>query len=124
AREQDHTAHQWMAQHVPVFGRWLATGDIDHQRTQRHASLLPLCFDFGGGPSRMATDSTWLVCGNMSTIPALRSENPCSVTRIPRSRARLPGWQDTYACRRGASSASSGSTSSAPERGGSISTWL
>src|SRR5580700_3878444 len=60
----------------------------------------------------------------MSTTPAVASLKPCSCTNTPRSRARLPGWQEIYNTRRGASAATAANTSRAPVRGGSRSTWL
>jgi hypothetical protein len=41
--------------------------------------------------SNTAMDSTCAVCGNMSMTPALRSRKPSSFTRIPASRANVPG---------------------------------
>ncbi len=90
AAEQYDAADQGWRKHVEVFGAEFGSGDIDHERTQAHA-----------GFSNTAIDSTCVVCGNMSITPAPISLNPWSFTKIPASRAKLPGWQEIYTTRRG-----------------------
>ena len=62
-------------------------------------------------------DSTWAVCGNISITPALVSRYPYSLTKRSASRAREPGWHDTYTIRPGVNRAIRGRISKAPERG-------
>src|SRR5207248_5428373 len=123
AREEDAAAHQRMAQQLALLGGGRAAGEVDHQGAQTHA----------GGAVRRArrppavsssSDSTCVVCGNMSTTPAAWSAKPCSCTSTERSRARLPGRQEIYNTRCGASAASAANTAAAPVRGGSSSTWV
>src|SRR6185312_5581034 len=45
--------------------------------------------------SKTAIDSTCAVCGNMSMTPAASRVKPCWCTKMPASRAREAGWQDT-----------------------------
>ena len=95
ARKQDDAAHQRMRQQFAIFRAQLRTGEIDHQWTQSH--VVPpagLSAAVPGGASR-AMDSRCVVCGNMSATPAASRSKPSSLTRMPRSRARLPGWQET-----------------------------
>src|SRR6516165_8728838 len=122
ACEQDHTSHQRVAQELALLGGDFGPREVDHQRAETHAGAGER--DAPCGAMSSASDSTCAVCGNMSTTPAAASANPCSCTNTPRSRARLPGWQEIYNSRCGASRARAGSTARAPVRGGSSSTWL
>src|SRR5579864_7230568 len=115
AREQDDAPDQGVTQQLEFLGRGLGPGQIDHQRPETHARARRV--------SR-ASDSTCAVCGNIPTTPAASRANPCSCTNTCRSRARLPGWQEIYNTRRGASAAIPASTARAPVRGGSSSTSL
>src|SRR5690349_11488208 len=116
AREQDDAAHERMAQDFAVLGRELETGDIDHQWPKGHRRRLYFL-------SSTATDSTCVVCGNISRTPAARKRKPISWVRMPRSRAREPVWQEIYTTLRGAICATALKTSRAPTRGGSNRTW-
>src|SRR6187549_2764090 len=109
AREEDDAADERMAQHLAVLGRELEAGDIDHQWAQSHGTYL----------SRTATDSTWVVCGNISSTPAASKRKPWAWVSRPRSRASEPVWQEIYTTRCGAGCATALKTSRAPTRGGS-----
>src|ERR1700733_5965497 len=97
-----------MAQHTHILRRQFQAGNVHHQRTQAHA-----------GASNTAIDSTCVVCGNISITPAPLSVNPSSFTKIPASRAKLPGWQEIYTTRRGCHVGMRVMSSAAPARGGS-----
>ena len=141
AREQDDAADQRMDQHLAILGRQFLAGDVDHQWSERHCALPGDCpvgvivayprlevrparliHDPAGAST--ATDSTWVVCGNMSATPAASSSKPCSCTRIPDRAPGSPGGRKHTPRASAAGRASSGSTSRAPTRGGSSSTWL
>src|SRR5215470_3858198 len=120
--EQDHPTHQRLAQQLALLLEDFGPREVDHQRAETHAGRAasqsrPECVS-------SARDSTCAVCGNISTTPAAASVKPCSCTNTPRSRARLPGWQEIYNSRCGASRARAGSTARAPVRGGSSSAWV
>ena len=85
AREQDDAAHERMAQHFAVLGRQLETGDIDHQWPKGHKPHFL---------SSTATDSTCVVCGNISRTPAARKRKPMVVrqdAQVARQGARVTG---------------------------------
>src|ERR1700746_4059947 len=105
-----------MAQQLPFLGDDLRPGEVDHQGAETHATAAAARVWPPAVSS--ASDSTCAVCGNISTTPAAASVKPCACTNTPRSRARLPGWQELYNSRCGASPASAASTARAPVRGG------
>ncbi len=88
ASEKNDAAHQWMAQQFAIFGGQRLAGDVHHQRTQCHSLKLLRGIEYGDGlymaGMRKHIDDT-----------GRGQEKPCSDTSIPKSRARLPGWQDT-----------------------------
>ena len=86
APEEDDAADRGVPQPIAPGVVEFATGNPDQDGTAAHA---------GRSRSNSAMDSTWPVCGNMSITPAPFSVKPCSRTRMPASRARLAGWQDT-----------------------------
>src|SRR2546430_1947777 len=90
AREEDDAAHQRMAQQLALLRADGAAHEIDHQGAETHAGG---AVRRAGRPPAVsnASDSTCVVCGNMSTIPAAWSAKPCSCTSTERPRARLPG---------------------------------
>src|SRR3954452_25424483 len=105
-----------MAQDLAVLGRELEAGDIDHQWAQGQGESPGVAYD---ALSSTATDSTWVVCGNISSTPAASKRNPWVWVSSPKSRASEPVWHEIYTTRRGASCATALKTSRAPTRGGS-----
>ena len=93
--------------------RWIGAGAVDGPAAGRdhdegsgafHPRLVGIRGRRDAQASKTAIDSTCPVCGNIFTTPALLSRYPPSCTRMPASRARVAGLQDTYTSRRGRSS--------------------
>ena len=75
AGEKDHPPDEGVPQQLALLGLEARALQVDHQGTEANRISPPRAAP--GGVSR-ARDSTWVVCGNMSSTPAARSANPKS----------------------------------------------
>src|SRR5690348_6353911 len=78
--EKDDSTYEGMPHQLGLIGRNGRADEVDHQRPETHPGR-PLRLP----GSRIAMDSTWVVCGNMSNTPAAMRLIPCSCTSNPRS---------------------------------------